>query len=100
MTARKRLKRLVRARSARTGESYAAARRHLRRNVQEDTEVSEPTRLIEKPAFGYALEVPASWREYGRDTLNSSGEVGRFLVHDDNSVPQRGCLVFREPRSG
>ena len=40
MTSRKHLKRKVRERSAKTGESYATALRHLRRNPMEGTHVS------------------------------------------------------------
>ena len=40
MTSRKHLKRKVRERSAKTGESYATALRHLRRNAMEGIHVS------------------------------------------------------------
>jgi uncharacterized protein len=61
MTAEKNFKRLVRARSRRTGESYASARRELLRKRSEDempeTQKSEQEDLVEVRATG--IRVPA-----------------------------------------
>ena len=67
MTADKHFKRKVRERSRRTGESYTAALRHLRRDTRREPAMpSDPTnqgdpvqwQSVEKPDLGYAAHVP------------------------------------------
>src|SRR5438046_1154414 len=58
VTARTVLKRLVRARMARTGESYTAALRVLRGRTKESFRMAISLRRINKPEFGYAISVP------------------------------------------
>lgn len=101
MTAKKDLKRLVRARARKTGESYAAALRHFRKQVPEEKTMAAPassTRLrrVEKPQYGFAVQLPEDWAEEPADPFNSEWEVARFrLSGPSGSV--RNCLVFRSP---
>lgn len=65
MTADKHFKRKVRERSRRTGESYTAALRHLRRDIRESAMQHHPVQWqrVEKSDFGYAAQVPHDWEE-------------------------------------
>jgi hypothetical protein len=93
MTARKNFKRLVRARARKTGESYAAAFRHLQKPGAEAQPMAFPQlRRIEKPEYGFALSLPDDWREEPADPFNSWAEVARFAGPGPGT---RGCLVFR-----
>ena len=68
MTANKHFKRLVRERARRTGQSYTAALRHLRRDtIREPAMQSHPIQWqrVEKPDFGYAAHVPHGWEILG-----------------------------------
>ena len=107
MTADKHFKRKVRERSRRTGESYTAALRHLRRDtLREPVMRSDPTnqgdpvhwQRVEKPDFGYAAHVPPDWEEYPPDLKNSLFEAARFA---DPADRRHGVIVFRGmPRPG
>ena len=106
MTAKKNFKRLVRARARKTGESYAAAFRSLRKGVLEEPPMAAaspssrgvpPLRRVEKPEHGFALSVPADWREEPPNPFNSAQEVARFA---GTGPGMRNCVVFRnDPRS-
>lgn len=98
MTSRKRLKRLVRSRAQRTGESYVTALRHLRSRVREETAVCVETRRVTKSAYGFAMDIPSEWRELGPDRLNSDVEVAHFAYPGEDE--RRGCRVFRAPVMG
>jgi hypothetical protein len=90
MTANKHFKRRVRERARRTGESYTAALRHLRHtNARENL---MQWQRIEKPDFGYAVQVPAGWEEQPPDLKNSPLETARFGEPGDR---RRGLIVFR-----
>lgn len=92
MTANKNVKRRVRERARRTGESYTAALRHLRRIEAREHLMS--WERIEKPEFGYAVHVPQNWYERPPDLKNSPWETARF--HD--RADARHCvIVFRQP---
>lgn len=92
MTANKNLKRRVRARARRTGESYTAALMHLRR--QNPQEQAMQWQRIEKPEFGYAVHVPSDWTERPPNLRNSPWETARFGQDSDR---RRGMVVFRKP---
>lgn len=100
MTANKNLKRRVRARMARTGESYTAALRQLRRNAAEEPAMAEPTvpeiawRQVVKPEYGYAVWVPLNWEERPPNLKNSPWETARFAEPDDR---RHSVIVFRTP---
>ena len=107
MTADKHFKRKVRERSRRTGESYTAALRHLRRDIlREPAMHSDPTnqgdpvqwQRVEKPDFGYAAHVPDDWEEYPPNLKNSPLETARFAGPADR---RHSVIVFRGmPRPG
>jgi len=97
MTAKKNFKRLVRARARKTGESYAAALQHFQHRSAEDQPVKTPAlRRIEKPEYGFALEVPVEWVDEPPDLKNSPWEAARaFASYPDGA--RRGFIVFRNP---
>jgi hypothetical protein len=90
MTANKHFKRRVRERALRTGESYTAALRHLRRIDAQEHLVQ--WQRIEKPGFGYAVHVPQSWDERPPNLKNSPWETARF---GDPTDRRRTVIVFR-----
>src|SRR5690348_8123622 len=92
MTANKHFKRRVRERARRTGESYTAALRHLRR-VDAQERLMQWQR-IEKPDFGYAVHVPDDWQERPPDLRNSPWETARFVQATDRG---HSVIVFRSP---
>lgn len=95
MTAKKDLKRLVRARLKKTGESYAAALRQIRKHIPGAPAAAVPAlRRVEKPEFGFALRVPGDWREDRPDPFYNSDEVARFF---GTGPDLQNCLVFRKP---
>ena len=98
MTANRDLKRLVRARTKKTGESYTAALQHLRRGAAEKRSAPHqpPTlRRVEKAEFGYAVHIPDDWTEVRPDLFNSEWEVGHFMSPGPR---YRSCRVFRTPQ--
>lgn len=100
MTAKKNLKRLVRSRARKTGESYAAALWQIRkeRHVQQTSSNPAPTlRRIAKPEYGFALTLPEDWAEHPPDTRTSPWEVGRFVPSGSALPGHRGITVFRSP---
>jgi hypothetical protein len=110
MTAKKNLKRLVRARARKTGESYAAALSQLRKersSAPGQPVEPEPSgglfsmRRIEKSEHGFVLTLADSWKEEPPDTRNSPWEVARFVTTDTGPGWHR-IFVFRHPapRSG
>ncbi|MCO5997587.1 hypothetical protein [Actinoallomurus rhizosphaericola] len=92
MTANKNFKRRVRERARRTGESYTAALRHLRRTEAEEQSVE--WQRIEKPDFGYAVQVPRDWQEREPNLRNSPWETARFVDPRDR---RHSLIVFRQP---
>ncbi|MFF4122555.1 hypothetical protein SAMN05421833_14726 [Microbispora rosea] len=92
MTANKHFKRRVRERARRTGESYTAALRHLRRVDAEEHRVQ--WKRIERPDFAYAVHVPQGWHERPPNTKNSPWETARYGDHSDR---RHGAIVFRQP---
>jgi hypothetical protein len=98
MTANRNLKRHVRARMARTGESYTAALRHLRRMPTEGSPMPEPSetvwRQVAKPEFGFAVWVPEHWEERAPNLRNSPWETARFTEPGDR---RHTVIVFRNP---
>ncbi|GII30988.1 hypothetical protein [Planotetraspora mira] len=96
MTANKHFKRRVRERARRTGESYTAALRHLRRVDAEERHME--WQRIEKPEFGYAVHVPEDWDERPPNLKNSPLETARFGQPTDR---RHSVIVFRGwPRPG
>jgi hypothetical protein len=92
MTANKHFKRRVRERARRTGESYTAALRHLRRLDAQERLMQ--WQRIEKPDFGYAVHVPGDWAERPPNLKNSPWETARFHQPDDR---RHSVIVFRSP---
>ncbi len=93
MTANKHFKRRVRERARRTGESYTAALRHLQRSDAEERAMQ--WQRIEKPDFGYAVQVPEGWEERPPNLKNSPTETARFgdpLDRRHHLVVHRGFL--------
>lgn len=83
MTQNRRFKKRVRARIAKTGESYAAACRHLRRSNQEDANMAENEfQTIINHDFGYRLAIPVGWRDVGPHIYNSVFEIARYLRNE------------------
>src|SRR6185437_6405453 len=86
MTANKNLKRRVRARAARTGESYAAALRHVRPQHQ-GTEMPETTPLRLATAQVTISEDPrdqAKLRQSGQEVralMRQAGQAGARVIH-------------------
>ncbi|WP_380159940.1 carbon-nitrogen hydrolase family protein [Kineococcus sp. R86509] len=86
MTARKNFKRLVRARAARTGESYTAALRHFLPTVEETTVTDHhPFRLAvgQLPVHGDPTDA-AALRDAGtriRDLMRRAHRTGARLLH-------------------
>jgi hypothetical protein len=96
VTTGKRFKRLVRARSSKTGESYSAALRHFRSSTVEGVTMSDFELVrVEKPNFGFAMHIPADWREEPPDLNNSPHEVARYY-HRGATV--KGIVVMRNPK--
>ena len=97
MTARKRFKRLVRARMAKTGESYMTALRYFRDRPEETAAMSDTElRTVVKADLGLTLGIPETWKEVPPNLLNSLNEVARFV---EDSVPwSTTCLVFWNPK--
>jgi hypothetical protein len=92
MTANKHFKRRVRERARRTGESYTAALRHLRCIDAEERHME--WQRIEKPEFGYAVQVPEDWAERPPNLKNSPWETARFGQPSDR---RHSMIVFRGP---
>jgi hypothetical protein len=94
MTARTRLKRLVRARMARTGESYTAALRALRGQPKEGVPIMNiELRTNEVPEAGFALDTPLDW-VYSPPDANDPSLVARFAPE----VGGRVAAVFHHRR--
>jgi predicted amidohydrolase len=89
MTANKNLKRRVRARAAKTGESYAAALRHVRPR-QQGAEMPEPAPLRLATAQVTNREDPAD-----RDQLRESGREVRALMRRASQAGAR-VIHFQE----
>lgn len=88
MTENKSLKRAVRARAAKTGESYSTALRALRAS---GVVADAPLRRLERPGLGFALSIPGDWIERAPD--HSKGpQVARWL---GPGRPFRNAVVFR-----
>ena len=82
MTRNRRLKRRVRARIAKTGESYTTAMRHLRKHSPEEIRMADNAfQTIINHDFGFSLRIPSGWRDVGPDIYNSVYEVARYLRH-------------------
>ena len=92
MTTDKDFKRLVRGRSDRTGESYSAARRRLLKRRGQRVPIPN-LRRVEKPEYGFSIEVPEDWPEEPPDLNNSQYEVARFRYYDADA--RRLTLVSR-----
>jgi hypothetical protein len=98
MTTNGDLKKLVRARSRNTGETYAVARRRLLERPPGGSMESATLHAVEKPDLGFTVWVPESWTEFPPQSSNSPYEVARFRYRDEG---RHICLVFRQPgRSG
>jgi hypothetical protein len=102
MTKKKDFKRKVREHAARTGHSYASARRILLTRHGEHsptTPANEEVSMfhrIEKSEFGFAIALPDGWSEFPRPFSDSPFEVARFACRDDvNHI----CIVYRMPGS-
>src|SRR4051812_41069669 len=91
MTANKDFKRVVRSRAAKTGESYASARRHLL-TTQEAQMSNTATLPVEDRQWGYTLALPQGWHRVPTDPFNKKDEVGRFTSHRDGV---HLAIVFR-----
>src|SRR5437764_8813793 len=63
MTSRRSFKRRVRARAAKTGESYTAALRSFRAEPTGGTMSEYQLGRVEKPALGFAASIPVDWGE-------------------------------------
>ena len=94
MTSDRDLKKLVRARSRNTGESYVVARRRLLERLPGGKMESATLHAVDKPDLGFTVWVPESWTEYPPQPSNSPYEVARFRYRDEG---RHICLVFRLP---
>lgn len=106
MTADKHVKRRVRERARRTGESYTAALRVLRHAQVQERTVEQPQDqpVLDRPAAewerhdvaesGYAISLPAGWLRRPPDLRSSPAETARFVDPVDR---RHGVTVFRHP---
>jgi hypothetical protein len=93
LTTDKDFKRLIRARSRKTGESYSVARRRLLAK-NEGVESSLPPLLrVERPEHGFAVYVPEHWQELPLEPADAPYEVARFGYKDPKG---HLCMVFRD----
>ncbi len=92
MTARKRFKQLVRARMAKTGESYVTALRHLEARQG----MPPSTRRVRKADLGLTLHVPVTWVESVPELRNSLDEVLRLA--SDEEPHARRCILLWTPK--
>lgn len=93
MTQNRRLKKRVRDRVAKTGESYSTALRHLRGTLEKQRMNASQFQTFTNHDFGYSLAVPDDWRSVGPVLQNSVYEVGRYLRNTDH-LHSGGALVF------
>jgi hypothetical protein len=91
MTARKRFKQLVRARMAKTGESYVTALQHFRGHPGTPL----PSRVVRKADLGLTLRVPVTWIEQAPELRNSLNEVLRLTATQEADATR--CLVLWTP---
>ena len=85
MTQDRRFKKRVRARIAKTGESYSTAYQHLRKLSSEETTMAENEfQTITNHDFGYTLRIPSDWRDVGPFIYNSAFEIARYVKTADN----------------
>jgi hypothetical protein len=102
MTTKKDFKRKVRDHAARTGRSYASARRLLLTRKEGDAPMTPEDHethsfhRVDKPDLGFAVALPDGWSEFPRPFSDSPFEVARFACRDDVS---HLCIVFRMPGS-
>lgn len=83
MTQNRRFKRRVRARIAKTGESYTTAARRLRKSRKEEATMAENEfQTVINHDFGYSLKIPTGWRDLGPHIYNSVFEIARYLRHE------------------
>jgi hypothetical protein len=96
MTQNKNFKRLVRERTLKTGESYAAAFHQLR-STSDAGPPDDPIvwRRIDRSEYGYAIHIPEAWDESPPNLRNSPWEVARY---GDKGDRRRGVIVFRNPQ--
>ena len=83
MTVDKHFKRLVRARAARTGESYTAARWRLRREGTNPSP-SKPKR-IKLADLGFSVAIPDPWRRVTHSMWGTSYPALHYEVTEDDS---------------
>jgi hypothetical protein len=109
MTRQKDFKRTVREHAARSGRSYADARRLLLARSQGDaamqdtatttdaTTAPDPTfKTVSKKEHGFTLAMPEDWAEFPPVLSNSPYEVARFAYRDHTT---HLGIVFRMPGS-
>jgi len=103
MTRHKDFKRTVREHAARTGRSYADARRLLLARTQGDAAMHDATpthdttfKRVSKKEHGFTLAVPEAWAEFPPVLSNSPYEVARFAYRDHTT---HMSIVFRMPGS-
>lgn len=93
MTARKRFKQRVRARAAKTGESYAVARRQLDHRPGQEPKVPE-FRNVTNTLHGFAIDLPEGWREVPPEALATHWQVASFEAGDGSGA---GAAVLASP---
>jgi hypothetical protein len=93
VTTDKDFKRLVRARSRKTGESYSLARSRLLAKNHGPTNSLPPLLRVERPEHGFAVHVPEHWQELPLEPADTPYEVARFGYKDPN---EHLCMVFRD----
>ena len=88
MTHDRRFKKHVRARIAKSGESYTTALRRLRASEEQSrmNAINELQPLVEHD-FGYSLLIPSSWRSYAADIHISPLEVARYMRDGPDVAP-------------
>ena len=79
MTQDRRCKKRVRARIAKTGESYTVAYQSLRKLMTEEESMVDKLKTVTNHDFGFSLQIPGGWRDVGPDIYNSAFEVARYL---------------------
>src|SRR5688500_16995894 len=93
MTARKRFKRRVRARAAKTGESYMVARRLLEHRCGLEQALSESNTITDQ-LHGFALDLPEGWNRVDPSVTASHWQVAAFDGSEEHAHRYAALLIL------
>ena len=93
MTERKRFKRRVRSRAAKTGESYMVARRLLEHRSGQEHTLSE-TNTITDQLHGFSLDLPAGWKRVDPSVTASHWQVAAFDGSGEHAHRYAALLIL------